>query len=412
MFNLVDEPDRHTVRDKEAIGVRTDCEQIQMEMYERGIERSRRLPVSFEEWEDEARKILASGPFDYVAGAAGAGDTLKANLEAFQRVRIIPRICTDISKRDLSVQLFGRTYPYPFLLAPIGVNSIVHREAEVIPAKVAAKLGIPYILSNVSTVPMEKVAEVMGDAVRWFQLYPPNDPELTKSFLQRAEAAGFSAVVVTVDSTLLGWREKDLRNGFLPFLHGEGLGNYFTDPVFRRKLQVPIEEDQREACRIALAEGNNTCFTWRDLEKIRSLTKLPLLIKGLTHPDDAIIAMEHGVDGLIVSNHGGRQLDGAVATLEMLPVIVERIAGRIPVLMDSGIRRGADIIKALALGANAVLVGRPYIYGLAVAGEIGVREVLEHLIAQTELQLAIAGRSSVRQLDRSVVIDSSKARLL
>lgn len=385
--------------------MRSTCQEIQMGMYERGLDQ--RLPVSFEEWEAEARKILAAGPFDYVSGAAGAGDTFRANLDAFQRVRIFPRVCTDISHRDLSIQLFGKTLPYPFLLAPVGVNSIVHPDAELAPARAAAKLGIPYVLSNVSTVPMEKIAEAMGNALRWFQLYPQKDQELAKSLIRRAEAAGYSALVVTIDSTLLGWREKDLRNGYLPFLRGEGLGNYFSDPVFQRKYGALHEENLKEACKIALEEGNNTCFTWAELDKIRELTTLPLLLKGLTHPDDALLAIEHGVDGIIVSNHGGRQLDGAVATLEVLPLIVKKVAGKVPVLLDSGIRRGADVIKAIALGATAVLIGRPNVYGLAVAGETGVKEVLEHFIAETELQLAIAGRSAIQTLDESILFQNN-----
>ncbi|WP_412899324.1 alpha-hydroxy-acid oxidizing protein [Bacillus sp. 1P02SD] len=362
------------------------------------------LPVSYTEWEKRAKEKLAVGPFGYVNGAAGAGDTMKANADAFKQYRIRPRICRDISKRSLDISLFGSKYPVPFLFAPIGVNSIVHTDAEVAPAKSAASLGIPYILSNVSTTPMEKVAEVMGDAPRWFQLYPPVNQDLTKSFLNRAEKAGFSAIVVTIDSTLLGWRETDLRNSFLPFLNGEGMGNYFTDPVFLSMLDEPPEQNLDAACKKALSEGNNTGFSWKDLEFIKKETKLPVLLKGLTHPDDALLAVEHGADGIIVSNHGGRQLDGAIATLEALPSVCEAVEHKVPVLMDSGIRRGADIIKALALGASAVLVGRPYIYGLAVAGETGVKAVMENLIAETELQMAICGRKSISEIDQSLVV--------
>ncbi|WP_396232409.1 alpha-hydroxy-acid oxidizing protein [Fredinandcohnia sp. QZ13] len=362
------------------------------------------LPVSYTEWEERAKEKLAAGPFGYVNGAAGAGDTMKANVDAFKQYRIRPRICRDISKRSLDISLFGSKYPVPFLFAPIGVNSIVHADAEVAPAKSAASLGIPYILSNVSTTPMEKVAEAMGDAPRWFQLYPPVNQDLTKSFLNRAEKAGFSAIVVTIDSTLLGWRETDLRNSFLPFLTGEGMGNYFTDPVFLSMLDEPPEQNLQAACKKALSEGNNTGFSWKDLEFIKKETKLPVLLKGLTHPDDALLAVEHGADGIIVSNHGGRQLDGAIATLEALPSVCEAVEHKVPVLMDSGIRRGADIIKALALGASAVLVGRPYIYGLAVAGETGVKAVMENLIAETELQMAICGRKSISEIDKSLVV--------
>jgi lactate 2-monooxygenase len=379
-------------------------ENIQMNIYRCGDESAMLLPVSFDEWENRAKEILAAAPFGYVYGAAGSGDTNRGNIDAFQKYRIRPRVCCDTSCPDLSISIFGSKIPFPFLLAPIGVNTILHPDGELAPAKAAAKLGVPYILSNVSSVPLEKVAEAMGDSVRWFQLYPPKDRDLTKSFLHRAEASGFTAIVVTVDSTLLGWRETDLRNAYLPFLTGQGMGNYFSDPVFCSKLKEAPDKNIKDAALKALEEGNNACFTWRELDFIREQTQLPLLIKGITHQDDAIMALEHGVDGIIVSNHGGRQLDGAVATLDSLPSICESIQGKIPILMDSGIRRGADILKAIALGASAVLIGRPYAYALAVAGEIGVQEVIKHLVAETELQLAISGRGSIQDLDQSFVI--------
>ncbi|MFC6452449.1 alpha-hydroxy-acid oxidizing protein [Paenibacillus vulneris] len=379
-------------------------EDIQMKIYESGDEAAKLLPISIDEWEERAKKTLAAAPFGYVYGSAGAGDTNRSNVEAFQKYRIRPRVCCDISQHDLTTSLFGCRFPVPFLLAPIGVNTILHPDGELGPAKAAAKLGVPYILSNVSSKPMEEVADAMKDAVRWFQLYPPKNHDLTKSFISRAEAAGYSAIVVTVDSTLLGWRETDLRNAYLPFLSGQGMGNYFTDPIFLALLKEPPEQDKKAAVKKALEEGNNTCFTWKELDFIRKQTKLPLLIKGITHPDDAIMAVEHGVDGIVVSNHGGRQLDGAVATLDSLPSIAEAIRGRVPVLLGSGIRRGADIMKALALGASAVLLGRPYAYALAIAGEMGVVQLLEHLIAETELQLAISGRSCIQDVDASLVI--------
>ncbi|VEF47411.1 putative oxidoreductase [Bacillus freudenreichii] len=374
-------------------------EDIQMKFYESGDEGAALLPVSYKDWEAKAKEILAAGPFDYVNGGAGAGDTMRANMEAFRKHHIHARICRDVSERNLSIELFGKEIPVPIMLAPIGVNSILHPEVEVAPAKAAAKLGVPYILSNVSTKSMEEVAEAMGDALRWFQLYPPMDQELTDSFLKRAEDAGYSAIVVTIDSTLLGWREKDLNNKYLPFLSGEGMGNYFSDPVFRSKLEVPPEQDVKGASKKALEEGNNVTFTWKDFEYICNKTSLPVLLKGVTHSDDALLAFEHGADGIIVSNHGGRQLDGGVATLDVLPSICEAVENRIPVLFDSGIRRGADILIATALGATAVLIGRPFAYGLAVAGQTGVAKVLENLIAETELQLAISGRSSIKEVD-------------
>jgi len=388
----------------EVRGLAFQSEEIQMKRYRCGDDAAKQLPVSYDEWRERARQILAASPFGYVHGAAGAGDTKRGNVDAFQNYRIRPRVCCDISECDLTVSLFGRRLPVPFLLAPIGVNTILHPDGEIAPARAAASLGIPYILSNVSSISLEQVAEAMGDHTRWFQLYPPKNRELTVSFLQRAEKAGYSAIVVTVDSTLLGWRETDLRNAYLPFLTGQGMGNYFSDPVFRGQLKHPPEENLEEAVKLALDEGNNICFTWKELDFIRGQTRLPLLIKGITHPDDAVMAMEHGVDGIIVSNHGGRQLDGAIATLDALPSVAEAVNGKIPVLMDSGIRRGADILKAVALGASAVLIGRPYAYALAVAGKTGVEEVIRHFIAETELQLAISGRKTVRDIDTSLIL--------
>jgi lactate 2-monooxygenase len=379
-------------------------EEIQMNIYESGDERARLLPVSIEEWEDKAKGVLAAGPFGYVFGGAGSGETMRSNIEAFKKYRIRPRVCCDISNHDLSITLFGHHLSTPLLMAPIGVNSILHPDAELAPAKAAIKLGIPYILSNVSTIPMEKVAETMGEAIRWFQLYPPKDHALTKSFLNRAEAAGYTAVVVTVDSTLLGWREADLHNAYLPFLTGHGMGNYFSDPVFCSMLNESPEKNRMAAVRKVLDEGNNKCFTWKELDFIRQQTRLPLLIKGITHPHDALLALEHGIDGIIVSNHGGRQLDGAVATLDMLPSICEAVKCKIPILLDSGIRRGADIIKAIALGASAVLIGRPYAYALAVAGQKGVQEVFQNLVVETELQLAISGCNSIQDVNASLVV--------
>lgn len=380
-----------------------DSERIQMNYYERSDLSIRHLPVAFHEWEQKAREILAAGPFGYVHGGAGAGDTMISNRKAFDRYRIRPRICCDISKRDLTIRLFGQKLPVPFFLAPIGVNSILHPDGELVPARVCAQSGVPYVLSNVSSQSMEKVADEMKDAVRWFQLYPPKNKELTQSFLNRAKKAGYSAVVVTVDSTMLGWRETDLKNAYLPFLEGHGMGNYFTDPVFLSQLKQPPEEDKQTAVLLALDEGNNTCFTWEHFADIRKRTDLPLLLKGVTHPHDARLAIEHGADGVIVSNHGGRQLDGAIGTLEALPEIVESVSGNVPILLDSGIRRGADILKALALGATAVLVGRPYAYALAAAGETGVKAVIENLVAETEFQLAISGRRSLQEIDASLL---------
>lgn len=363
----------------------------------------KRLPIVYEEWEERARAILDDGPFYYVAGGAGGGKTMKANLEAFERREIVPRMLRDAEQRDLSVQLFGQTYPFPVLHAPIGVQSIIHEEGDLGSARACAKLGIPFIASSASTLPMEKIAEEMGDAARWFQLYWSKDPDITASFLRRAEASGYSAIVVTLDTPMMAWREYDLKNVYLPFLMGEGVGNYFTDPAFCAKLDQSPEEDPMAAIMHWTQIFGNISLTWDDIAFLREHTTLPIILKGILHPDDAKLALKHNIDGIIVSNHGGRQVDGSIAALDALPAVCDVIQNKIPVLMDSGIRRGADVIKAMALGAKAVLVARPCMYGLATAGEKGVQEVLQNLIADLDITMALTGENSVRKLTPSIL---------
>lgn len=360
-------------------------------------------PVSVAEWRLQAREKLADGPWGYVEGAAGAEDTMQSNRQAFQRWKIRSRMMRDVSDRDLSVNLFGSLLPVPFLLAPIGVQSIIHADAEVATAKAAANAGIPFLLSTVSSIDMETVAATMGDAPRWFQLYPGRDKDVIASFLQRAERSGYTAIVVTVDTTMLGWRETDLKNLYLPFLLGEGVANFMTDPAFRSRLKVPPDADPRAAIEEFLAVYVNPAFTWEDLGEIRQQTHLPLLVKGLTHPDDVNRAKDMGANGVIVSNHGGRQVDGGIAALDALEEIRTAVGPEFPLLMDSGIRHAADVLKAIALGANAVLIGRPYAYALAVGGQAGVAEMLTQWSAELDLQLALSGYSSVREIDRSYV---------
>ena len=362
-----------------------------------------RLPVIIEDWEKLAREKLEDGPYYYIAGGAGAEHTMRENLKAFTDVKIVPRMLRDVEQRDLSINLFGQIYPSPILHAPIGVQSIIHKEGEVGSALACAELGIPYIASSASTVPMEKIAEAMGDAPRWFQLYWSRDPDITASFLKRAEASGYSAIVVTLDTPMMAWREYDLKNVYLPFLAGEGVGNYFTDPAFQAKLEKAPQEDPQSAIRYWTQIFGNTSLSWKDVAFLREHTNLPIILKGILHPDDAKLAMEKGVDGIIVSNHGGRQVDGAIGALDALPEIVDVVAGNIPVLMDSGIRRGSDIIKAMALGAKAVLVGRPLMYGLAAAGQLGVKEVLQHMLADLDITMGLSGQSSVSRLDTSIL---------
>ncbi|WP_339235618.1 lactate 2-monooxygenase [Oceanobacillus sp. FSL W7-1281] len=362
-----------------------------------------RFPVIHEEWENLARKKLRDGPFYYIAGGAGSEITMQANLKAFSKQEIIPRMLRNVDQRDLSVNLFGKKYPFPILQAPIGVQSIIHEEGEIGSAKASAEMGVPYIASSASSVPMEKIAEVMADAPRWFQLYWSRDPEIAASFLRRAEKSGYSAIVVTLDTPMMAWREKDLKNVYLPFLAGEGVANYFTDPAFLGKLDRQPEEDPQSAIMHWTTIFGNTGLTWDDIDFLRAHTKLPIILKGILHPEDAKLAVAKGVEGIIVSNHGGRQVDGAIGALDALPDIVAAVGDKATVFMDSGIRRGSDIIKAMALGAKAVLVGRPLMYGLAVAGQKGVKEVMQNMLADLDITMGLAGQSSVNKLDASLL---------
>jgi len=376
----------------------------ELEIYQHAVSGKKlSIPVSLSLLEQKAKAALDPRAYDYLAGGAGGEDTMRANREAFYRWRIVPRMLRDVSARDLSVELLGAKLPAPVLLGPVGVQGIIHGEAEVASGRAAAELGLPFVISTVSSRPMEEVAQAMGAGPRWFQLYWSKNPELTASMLQRAERAGYTALVVTLDTSMLGWRERDLERSYLPFLSCEGLANYFTDPVFRAALKQPPERNPAEAVRLWASIFTNNALAWEDLAFLREHTKLPIILKGILHRDDAARAVGCGVDGLIVSNHGGRQVDGAIAALDALPAVVRAVNGRIPVLFDSGIRRGADIMKALALGARAVLIARLYIWGLAAAGEAGVRDAVLNLLADFDLSMALSGFTSCRELNASVL---------
>jgi len=364
-------------------------------------------PISPEEWETRAAETLEPGPFDYIAGGAGSEATIRANLEAFGRRRLRPRMLTGNLERDISVEVLGTQSPAPFLLAPIGVLSIAHPDGELAVARAAAATGVPMVLSSAASHSLEEVAGELGDAARWFQLYWVNDREIAMSLVDRAEAAGYGALVVTLDTLTLGWRDRDLRKPYLPFVTGEGCAQFFSDPVFRSRLERPPEEDVLAAAVAMLATFPNLGLTWDDLAWLRERTDLPLLVKGVLRGEDAVRARECGVDGVIVSNHGGRQVDGAVAALDALVEVREALGPEAVLLMDSGIRRGADVLKALALGADAVLLGRPYAYGLAVGGQEGVEAVIRHLMAETDLTLALAGGKRAQDLDSSWIAASS-----
>src|SRR5215210_6899597 len=364
-------------------------------------------PISPEEWEARAAETLEPGPFDYIAGGAGSESTMRANMEAFAHRRLRPRMLTGNLERDISVEILGTRSPAPFLLAPVGVLSIAHPAGELGVARAAAAAGIPMVLSTAASHSLEEVAAELGDAPRWFQLYWVNDREIAMSLVGRAEAAGYRALVVTLDTLMLGWRDRDLRKPYLPFVTGEGCAQFFSDPVFRSRLDRPPEEDVLAAAVAMLATFPNLGLTWDDLAWLRERTDLPLLVKGVLRGEDAVRARECGVDGVIVSNHGGRQVDGAVAALDALVEVREALGPEAVVLMDGGIRRGADVLKALALGADAVLLGRPYAYGLAVGGQAGVEAVIRHLMADTDITLALAGGRRATDLDESWIAASS-----
>jgi len=348
--------------------------------------------------EESARSIMEPGPFWYVAGSAGSGATTSANREAFDRWRLVPRMLRDATNRSLATTVLGTAMPAPVLLAPIGVQSIVHPDGELATARAAAELGVPMIMSTASSYSIEEVAAANGDGPRWFQLYWPNDPDICASFLTRARAAGFTTLVVTLDTWLLGWRPHDLDQSYLPFIRGTGVAVYFSDPAFRARLAKPPEEDLLQALPLWLTTAIGVDKSWDQLPFLRSHWDGPIVLKGIQHVDDARRAADAGMDGIVVSNHGGRQVDGAVASLDALPAIAEAVGDQLAVLFDSGVRTGADILKALALGAQAVLLGRPYVYGLAHGGQDGVRHVVRSVLADLDLTMALSGHRSLDEL--------------
>ncbi|GLY49022.1 lactate 2-monooxygenase [Lentzea sp. NBRC 102530] len=348
--------------------------------------------------EQSARDRLGPGPFWYVAGGAGSGATVRANREAFDRVRIVPRMLTNATERHLGVSVLGTELPAPVMLAPVGVQSILHPDGELATARAAAELGIPMVLSTASSHTIEEVAEASGEGPRWYQLYWPNDPDVCASLLERARKAGYTALVVTLDTWTLAWRPHDLDQSYLPFLRGVGTAIPFSDPVFRAGLQKSPEEDLPMAILRWVQLFTGTDKSWDQLEFLRAHWDGPIVLKGIQHADDARKAVEYGMDGVVVSNHGGRQVDGAVGSLDALPSIVEAVGEQVDVLFDSGIRTGADIVKALALGAKAVMVGRPFAYGLAHGGQVGVKHVLRSLLADFDLTLGLSGHRSPADL--------------
>lgn len=411
------------------------------------------VPFAFSDLARAARRKMSAAGFAYIAGGAGAESTMRANRAAFDRLAIRPRMLRDVGRRQMGVELFGRRLAAPLLLAPIGVLEEAGRGADLAVARAAARLGIPLVFSNQASVPMERCAAAMGGAQRWFQLYYGSSEPLVASLVHRAEACGCEAVVVTLDTTLLGFRTRDLEAAYLPFLRGKGIAQYVSDPIFRREVgELPRGGDRTERVRAPLASlalllaatrryrrdlraaglppppvrellrsrlaldsiGHFTAsysrpsLSLREIETLKGMTRLPVLVKGILHAEDAREAIAHGADGIIVSNHGGRQVDGAIAALDALPAVVDAVGSRVPVLFDSGARGGADLFKALALGARAVCLGRPYAFALAVGGERGVVEVVRNLLAELELTMALTGCRSIAEIDRGMIVEAKQ----
>lgn len=370
------------------------------------------------------------GAFWYVAGSAGTDSTCKANRAIFDHWKLIPRMLTDATERSLEVELFGVKYSTPVILAPIGVQGILHGGAELATARAARKVDVVYTMSTASSRSIEEVAEANGNGPRWYQLYWPRSESVTRSILERAKKQGFKTLIVTLDTMSLGYRWHDLERAYLPFLNGMGIQVGTSDPAFMAKhnekptneyLPWPYDasvydkaynegdEKVKRLVKLSLdwiGEINSGVFrSWDELESLKKLWDGPLVLKGIQTREDAEKALQMGINGIVVSNHGGRQVDGAIASLRALELIMKsesiraaQANGVFTVLFDSGIRTGSDIIKAIALGAQAVLLGRPYVYGLALDGEIGAESVIRNILCELHITLGLIGQKSIKDI--------------
>ena len=443
-----------TVAPHDPAAARGISRRTQSEIYRAGISGAKpAVPVDSDALEAAARKALSAEAFAYIAGGAGAERTVAANRAEFDRWQVWPRPLRDVATRDLSIEFLGRRRPTPLLLAPLGVMEMADADADLAVARAAASFGVPCTLSNQASFPLEEVAAAAPGGSRLFQLYWSASDDLNASLLRRAEASGCEAIVVTLDTHLLGWRTRDLDLAYLPFTRGMGIAQYTSDPVFQQLVRERVRATTdaasdrstdgaaadrvritpktlaagvkiarkgaaltgaglRESLRSPLPRAavetfldvfSTPALTWDDLAKARTWTALPIILKGIVHPDDASRALDAGLDGVWVSNHGGRQIDRSVPTLAALPDVVDRVGGRVPVVFDSGVRGGADAFIALALGATAVAIGRPYGYGLGIAGETGVREVIRNLLAELDITLGLSGHTAVADIGRDAL---------
>lgn len=366
--------------------------EIQGAIYLRGLSGAKpEIPTSFTGLEAAAKQKMSPEAWAYTAGSAGLETSAEANRAAFARYPIAPRMLGGAGVRNLESEMFGVKCAAPVMSSPIGVLEMMHQEADLAVARAMSALNLPMIISSQASTPMEKIAEANGNGPRFYQLYWGKSDAIAESFVRRAEAIGAKAIFITLDTLVLGWRPRDMDIGFLPFLKGQGIAQYTSDPVFRAMLPAPPEENMFAAAVQFTQVFSDPGLDWARIAKIRSWTKLPVVLKGIMRADDAAKAVSEGYDGIMVSNHGGRQVDGGIGALDALAAVTAEVKGKVPVFMDSGIRCGADIFKALALGASAVGIGRPYAYGLTLAGEAGVKTVMEYLTAELDLTMALNG---------------------
>jgi lactate 2-monooxygenase len=368
-------------------------------IYLRGLSGAKpEIPTNFIGLETAAQKKMSPDAWAYTAGSAGLETAAAANRAAFARFPIAPRMLAGVGARNLGCEIFGARVAAPVFTSPIGVLEMMHPDADLAVARATKALNLPMIISSQASFPMEAIARENGDGARFYQLYWGKSDALAESFVRRAEAIGCRAIFITLDTLILGWRPRDLDIGFLPFLKAQGIAQYTSDPVFRAMLPAPPEENPTAAAVQFTQVFSDPSLDWKRIAKIRSWTKLPVVLKGIMRADDAAKAVSEGYDGVMVSNHGGRQVDGGIGALDALPGVVAAVKGKVPVLFDSGIRCGADIFKALALGATATGIGRPYAYGLALGGEQGVKAVLEYLLSELDITMALNGCATPKDI--------------